>query len=88
MLAGCAPAALICELMHEDGVMMKRPGCMQLAREYGLPIITTAQIVEFRRTRQGGCSPPSPIATPLDAAAFVQARGDPIYSSHSRKLPI
>jgi len=73
LLAGCRPVALICELMHRNGTMMRRPACHAIAKEHNLAIITTAQIVAFRTGVQDSANPPVAIATPADDKAFVQA---------------
>ena len=66
LLAGCRPVALICELMHRNGTMMRRPACHAIAKEHNLTIITTAQIVAFRTGVQNSANPPLAIATPAD----------------------
>jgi len=85
-LGGCRPAGLICELMHPDGTMMRRNACLRFAREHGLEIITTAQIVEFRQTVQGGVSPPRAIATAVDEQRLLQSAADEYYMKVALKL--
>jgi len=47
-LAGLPPAGVICEILHEDGTMARRPQLEQFARGHGLRFITVAQIVAYR----------------------------------------
>jgi 3,4-dihydroxy 2-butanone 4-phosphate synthase / GTP cyclohydrolase II len=47
-LAGCYPAAVICEVMAEDGTMMRGNQLVGFAERHGMSIISVAQLVEFR----------------------------------------
>jgi hypothetical protein len=49
---------------------------MAFARKHKLQIITTAQMVEFRKEAQGGCAPAKAVATPVDVAAYVRTAAD------------
>ena len=48
-LAGLPPVAVIGELVHDDGRMMRTPAVAQLAREYGLPVVTIEQLIGWRQ---------------------------------------
>jgi 3,4-dihydroxy 2-butanone 4-phosphate synthase len=48
MLAGLQPAAVLCELMNEDGTMMRGDAIERFARERGFPILTIAELVAWR----------------------------------------
>ena len=49
-MAGLAPAGLLCELVTPDRRgMMRRPDLERFAATHGLPIITTAALVRYRR---------------------------------------
>lgn len=43
-LAGLEPAGVICEIMAEDGTMMRLPELRVFARTYGMPLISIAQL--------------------------------------------
>ncbi|WP_241663807.1 3,4-dihydroxy-2-butanone-4-phosphate synthase [Oecophyllibacter saccharovorans] len=43
-LAGLEPAGVICEIMAEDGSMMRLPELKVFARQHGLPLISIAQL--------------------------------------------
>src|SRR5688572_27193885 len=47
-LAGLYPAGVICEILAEDGTMMRRPQLEQFAKKHGLTFITVAQLVAHR----------------------------------------
>lgn len=48
-LAGLYPAAVICEVMHEDGSMARLPSLFELSERHELPIITIADLIQYRR---------------------------------------
>lgn len=48
-LAGLSPVAMIVELVHDDGAMMRLPGAVELAEAEGLAVITIEQLIEWRR---------------------------------------
>jgi 3,4-dihydroxy-2-butanone 4-phosphate synthase len=45
--AGLRPAAAICEIVGEDGSMMRLPGLVELGRREGVPVITIAALAEW-----------------------------------------
>src|SRR5262249_19209856 len=47
-LAGLEPAAVICEIMQDDGTMARRPQLEAFAARHGLRIVTIAELIEFR----------------------------------------
>ena len=47
-LAGLKGAAVICEVMKDDGTMARMPDLEQFAASYGLNIATIADLVEYR----------------------------------------
>jgi 3,4-dihydroxy 2-butanone 4-phosphate synthase / GTP cyclohydrolase II len=47
-MAGLAPAAVICEIMKDDGTMARLPDLQVFAREHGLKIGTIADLISFR----------------------------------------
>ena len=48
-LAGLYPAGVLCEVMDDDGSMARVPALRRFARERGLPLITIADLIEYRR---------------------------------------
>lgn len=47
-MAGCTPAAVICEIMKDDGTMARLPDLQRFAAEHGLKIGTIADLIEYR----------------------------------------
>lgn len=47
-LAGAAPVAPICELMHDDGTMMRGAALRHFAQEHGLIYLTIEDVVRYR----------------------------------------
>jgi len=51
-LAGLRPIAVICEIMNEDGSMMRLPQLRRFARKHKLKLCTIADLIQFRRARE------------------------------------
>lgn len=51
-LAGLHPAAVICELMNEDGTMSRVPDLFEFAKKHGLKIGTIVDLIEYRLRRE------------------------------------
>src|SRR5215207_5455547 len=47
-IAGLAPAAVICEIMNDDGTMARMPELESFAEKHGLKIISVADLVRYR----------------------------------------
>jgi 3,4-dihydroxy 2-butanone 4-phosphate synthase/GTP cyclohydrolase II len=45
-----APAAIICEIMDEDGDMLRRNGLVEFAKTHQLKMISIEQLIEYRKT--------------------------------------
>ena len=48
-MAGLAPAGALCELVNDDGTMMRAPQCRAFADEHGLVMVSIADLIRFRR---------------------------------------
>ncbi len=48
-LAGCRPAGVICEVMADDGTMMRLPQLRKFAQKHGLKVCTIEDLIKFRR---------------------------------------
>ena len=48
MLAGLEPAAVLVEILNEDGSMARRPELKRFARDHGLKIGTIADLIRYR----------------------------------------
>jgi 3,4-dihydroxy 2-butanone 4-phosphate synthase/GTP cyclohydrolase II len=49
VLAGLAPAGVVCEVIGDDGTMMRLPALREFADEHGLALISIEQLIEHRR---------------------------------------
>jgi 3,4-dihydroxy 2-butanone 4-phosphate synthase/GTP cyclohydrolase II len=50
LLTDLAPAAIICEIMDEEGDMLRRKGLVDFAKTHQLKMISIEQLVEYRKT--------------------------------------
>lgn len=51
-LAGLRTGGVISELMHDDGTMMRRDAALAFAREHGMPVMTIADLIAYRRRHE------------------------------------
>ena len=47
-IAGLTPAAVICEIMNDDGTMARLPQLVEFADRHGLNIISIAELIRYR----------------------------------------
>jgi len=47
-IAGMTPAAVICEIMNEDGSMARLPDLREFAVQHGLKILSVADLIDYR----------------------------------------
>jgi 3,4-dihydroxy 2-butanone 4-phosphate synthase/GTP cyclohydrolase II len=76
-MAGLRPAAVICEVMKDDGAMARRPELEALAKAHDLPIVTIKDLIDHRMATEVLVDlvaetrlPSSYSATPLALHAF------------------
>ena len=67
-LAGCSPAAVICEIMKDDGTMARLPDLQVFAAEHGLKIGTIADLIEHRSRTET-------LVEPIGTRALATAEG-------------
>ena len=65
-MAALTPAAVICEIMKDDGTMARLPDLIEFAKEHGLKIGTIADLIEYRARTESLIEPLGrrPIDTP------------------------
>ena len=51
-LAGREPAAVICEIMRDDGEMARMPDLVTFAQLHGLPVLRIADLIEYRLSQE------------------------------------
>jgi 3,4-dihydroxy 2-butanone 4-phosphate synthase/GTP cyclohydrolase II len=48
-MAGLAPAGVVCEIINDDGTMMRLPDLRKFADQHDLALISIEQLIEYRR---------------------------------------
>jgi 3,4-dihydroxy 2-butanone 4-phosphate synthase/GTP cyclohydrolase II len=51
-IAGLYPAGVICEIMNEDGTMARVPQLAKFAKRHGLPMVTIADLIQYRMAHE------------------------------------
>lgn len=51
-IAGMTPVGVLCEILREDGEMARLPDLEKLAEQEGLKIVTVADVIKYRRTKE------------------------------------
>jgi 3,4-dihydroxy 2-butanone 4-phosphate synthase/GTP cyclohydrolase II len=69
-LAGLKPAAVICEVMNEDGSMARVPELLAFCRQHGLKITSIAKLVEYRLQRESQIKRVECVNLPTDYGEF------------------
>lgn len=65
ILAGLTPVGAICEVVDDNGDMMRLPGLIALGARDGLPVITIAALIDYMNTREA-----SPAGTAFRAGDY------------------
>lgn len=47
-LADCAPAGIICEIMHDDGEMARLPELIKLSEKFDMKLVTIKDLIAYR----------------------------------------
>ena len=79
-MAGLTPAAVICEVMKDDGTMARLPDLLAFAKEHGLKVGTIADLIEHRSRNESLIERAGrrPLATPqgeFDCSAYRDRNG-------------
>ncbi len=69
-LAGLHPVAAVCEILDEDGRMMRLPELRVFARRHGLGILTIRDLIEWRRQREQLVRPLLQVPLPTAEGVF------------------
>lgn len=70
-LAGLKPAGLCCEIMREDGTMMRTTELLEFAKERNLTVITIADLIKYRLERESLVSKEATAKLPTKYGEFV-----------------
>ena len=52
-LAGLQPAAVLCEVLNEDGTMARIPQLEEFSKKHNVPIASIADLIEYRKRAEG-----------------------------------
>lgn len=52
LLAGLPPVGVLCELVNDDGTMQRLPSLIEFARKFDLPLISVAELIRYRRSKE------------------------------------
>jgi len=69
-LADLKPAAVICEIMNEDGTMARVPQLLEFCRRHNLKIASIAKLVEYRLQRESQIKRVECVNLPTDYGNF------------------
>jgi 3,4-dihydroxy 2-butanone 4-phosphate synthase/GTP cyclohydrolase II len=69
-IAGLEPAGVICEIMNEDGTMARVPELTRFAKKHGLPMITIADLIQYRMRTERLVKRAAVAALPTEHGAF------------------
>lgn len=69
-IAGITPAAVICEIMNDDGSMARMPDLREFAVRHGLKIISVADIIKYRMQHEKHVHCLASPTLPTDYGAF------------------
>ncbi len=69
-MAGLTPAGVICEIMNEDGTMMRAGQVWEFAEKHNLKVITIADLIEYRFATEQLVERVAEIKLPTDFGQF------------------
>ena len=72
-LAGLKPAAVICEIMNDDGTMARMPDLVEFARRHDLLIVTIADLIQYRLRNERLVRPAAEATLPTAAGGLFRA---------------
>ncbi|MFY1632484.1 bifunctional 3,4-dihydroxy-2-butanone-4-phosphate synthase/GTP cyclohydrolase II [Solwaraspora sp. WMMB335] len=69
-LAGLRPAGVLCELVNDDGSMMRLPDLEKFSADHGLTLITIADLIAYRRRTETHVQRVAQTRLPLPSGVF------------------
>jgi len=69
-LAGLEPAAVLCEILNEDGTMARVPQLEEFSKKHNLPIASIADVIEYRKRSERLISRESEAELPTKFGTF------------------
>ena len=81
-LAGLKPVGLCCEIMREDGTMMRTTELLQFADEHNLTVITIADLIKYRLEMGGLVKKEAEAKLPTKYGEFVIHGYEEVLTGH------
>lgn len=69
-MCGSYPAAVICEVIKEDGTMARVPDLMEIAKKFDLKIITIQDLIQYRNEKEKLVEREVEVKMPTDFGTF------------------
>src|SRR4051794_8655094 len=69
-MAGLQPAAVLCEILHDDGTMARLPELMEFRKKHGLRICTIQSLIAHRRLTEKLVEAEQVVKLPTDYGDF------------------
>jgi 3,4-dihydroxy 2-butanone 4-phosphate synthase/GTP cyclohydrolase II len=70
-MAKLNPAGALCELVNDDGSMMRAPECRAFADEHGLVLISIEDLIRFRRRNESQIERVAVVPLPTEFGTFT-----------------
>lgn len=81
-LAGLTPAGALCELVNDDGTMMRTEQCRAFADEHGIPMISIADLIRYRRQRESHVQRVASVELPTPFGVFTAVGYRSVLDAH------
>jgi 3,4-dihydroxy 2-butanone 4-phosphate synthase/GTP cyclohydrolase II len=83
-LAGVLPAGVLCEIVNDDGTMARGEVLERFAAEHALPIVSIAELIAYRSSRERLVARASSARIPTDHGEFVSVA----YEAHDGRTHV
>ena len=70
-MAGLNAAGALCELVNDDGSMMRAPECREFADDHDLVLISIAELIRFRRRHETQVERVASVPLPTEFGTFI-----------------
>lgn len=70
-LAGLTPGGALCELVNDDGSMMRAPECRAFADTHGLQMVSIADLIRYRRGHESSITKGTATVLPTSYGTFT-----------------
>ena len=78
-LAGLQPAAALIEIMNADGTMARMPQLQEVAKEFGLKIITIKDLIAYRLEKEAPSGSPLEVERKVKGETGLIEKGETVF---------